>query len=59
MRNGDGQTAAHVGIRDAGENVETLGKGISFPDPYSLYFPIYSTGELRYVKLEGANQTAR
>ena len=26
MRNGDGQTAAHDGIRNSGENVETLGE---------------------------------
>jgi hypothetical protein len=26
MRNGDGQTAAHVGIRNSGKTVETLGE---------------------------------
>ena len=26
MRNGDGQTAGHVGIRESGKSVETLGE---------------------------------
>jgi hypothetical protein len=26
MRNGDGQTVAHVGIRNSGKSVETLGE---------------------------------
>src|SRR6202050_1114926 len=26
MRNGDGQTAAHIGIRNSGKSVETLGE---------------------------------
>src|SRR5271169_6183592 len=28
MRNGDGQTAAHVGVRNSGKTVETLGEAM-------------------------------